>query len=484
MAEWRKVLVSGSNAHIAAITASVVGTVSEDTEVVFRQNSTGRFFTSGSDFNVKYTSSDGGQLYLDNIGLTAYNISASGVPNNVQDNSQVMFWHPDHGGLQATSSLHYDATNHQLEFDGVYSGSFAGDGSGLTGVIGTLAFPLTNANGIISSSGDNFSYDGSTGVTFQVATASDGGLDFTNGQLHLVSSLAGDALYWAGGTGNYSTLSLDLAANSGLDTSSAGLKLNDNLPGDGLEYTGAGTSTLRIKLPNNSGLFRNSSGIRLAAGLPGTGLEWANNYDELQVNSSEVVTDANFIVMKTGSSNLTMTADASTTAVDGGYKGFLIDNPIFTYDLNSTLTGDFTIDGDTTIEGNFEVSGTFTSVSFDVENVNIADRFILVNSSSNASGNGGFSVQSLTNQAAFMFWDSASARWGVSDRSKLKTTTDQSIHGAGYAAIVTTVITASDEANIISAVTPVFGTSDNDKLGQFVITTTPATNESSVYIYA
>ena len=142
MATWRKVLISGSNAHIAAITASTMGAISEDTEVVFRRDTTGQFFDSGSDFNVKYTSSDGGQLYLDNIGLTAHNISASGVPNNVKNNSQVLFWDPEYGGLQATSSLTFN--DGQLSFpDGVFSGSFTGDGSGLTGVIGTLAYPLT-----------------------------------------------------------------------------------------------------------------------------------------------------------------------------------------------------------------------------------------------------------------------------------------------------------------------------------------------------
>ena len=35
MAEWRKILVSGSNAHISSITASVLGDVIDRNEVVF-----------------------------------------------------------------------------------------------------------------------------------------------------------------------------------------------------------------------------------------------------------------------------------------------------------------------------------------------------------------------------------------------------------------------------------------------------------------
>ena len=163
MAEWRKVLVSGSNAHIAAITASTMGAISEDAEVVFREESSGRFFSSGSNFNIKYTSSDGGQLYLDNIGLSAYNITASGLPDIVTNNSTVVFRHPTHGGLQTTSSLFFE--DGILSFpNGAFSGSFTGDGSNLTGVVGTLPFPLTNANGIISSSGTDFIYSGSQAV--------------------------------------------------------------------------------------------------------------------------------------------------------------------------------------------------------------------------------------------------------------------------------------------------------------------------------
>ena len=61
MATWRKILVSGSNAHVAAITASVTGTPTDKSEVIFRDTATGRFFSTGSIF---FTASNGNQYIL------------------------------------------------------------------------------------------------------------------------------------------------------------------------------------------------------------------------------------------------------------------------------------------------------------------------------------------------------------------------------------------------------------------------------------
>lgn len=486
-AEWRKIIISGSNAHIAAITASTMGAISEDTEVVFRQDTTGRFFSSGSNFNVKYTSSDGGQLYLDNLGLTTYNISASGIPDLIQDNSQMLFWDSTTGGIKATSSVFFDTDNNQIEFvGGAFSGSFTGDGSGLTGVVGTLANPLTNAQGIISSSGEDFEYNGTQGVIVQVHTASNGGLDFTNGGLHLVDTLAGSGLYFpSASTNNYSTMSVDLDQNSGLSTGSGDptskLKLSDNLPGQGLEYATA-NSVIRIKLASNSGLYRDNNGLRLSANLAGTGLNFATNYSVLEVDPSYVVTQSNYVVFNTGSSNLTLTGGAMTTASANGYQAFLIDNPEFTYDLNDTLSGDFTFNNDVIVKGDFTISGSLVTASIETQNLNIADQFILLNSGS-STGDGGFVVQTAASTGAYLFYDADAVRWGVSDAGEALNDNNHSIIEADHAAIVTTTITSNTEATILAS-TPLFGTNDNNRQGQLVITTAATTNESSIYIYA
>ena len=128
MAVWRKILISGSDARVTSITASQMGPVVDKSQVIFRSATTGEFLSTGSIF---FTSSQGNQLYLDKTGLRAFNISASGIPNNILDNSQVVFHHPLTKGLSATSSLFYDDDTNQLQFvGGTFSGSFTGDGSG------------------------------------------------------------------------------------------------------------------------------------------------------------------------------------------------------------------------------------------------------------------------------------------------------------------------------------------------------------------
>lgn len=488
MAEWRKVLVSGSNAHVASITASNVPDVVDRAEVLFRQDSSGRFF---SDSNIFFTSSDNGQLYLDNVGLTAFNISASGTPDLVSNNSEILFRNPTTTGLESTSSLFFDVPNNQVQFaGGTFSGSFTGDGSGLTGVIGSLGQPLKNGNGIASSSGADFSYNGNEQVTVTIHTASNGGLIFgaSNG-IQIATSLAGHGLEFphAAATQNYSTMSIKLDGTSngtsGLKTGSNGLALSDNIGGDGLDYT---SGVLKVDLASNSGLALIGSTpnkqLRLSAALDGDGLVFASNYNVLAVDPTFVVTSSNVVKFQTGSDNLTMAAGNGITASAGGFTGHLHQNPVFTYDLNNTLSGDFTFTNDLFVEGNFTVSGTLATASFETENLNIADQFILVNSGS-TTGDGGFVVQTGTNVGAYLYYDYESDRWGVSDGGESLTENSHSILANDHAAIVVTTITNNSESVLLTS-TPVGGNTDNNRSGQLAITTNPLSNESSVYIYA
>jgi len=499
MAVWRKILVSGSNAHVAAITASVTGTPTDKSEVIFRDTVTGRFFSTGSIF---FTASQGNQLFLDKTGLSAFNISASGTPNAVLNNSQVLFRNADSTGIEATSSLFYNATSDQLVFSsstaaGTFSGSFAGDGSGLTGVIGTLENSLVGANGIASSSGAIFSYNGNQPVTITVATASNGGLEFQSGGLRLASTLANQGLYFSGtGTDNFTSMSIALTpgGTSGLTTGSDELAINSSIAGNGLSFS---TGVIAIDLATNSGLALASDELKLADGLPGDGLEYSTANSVLAVDTNFAVTSSNRVIFQTGSSNLTLTvtpeADLQTSSLQsgGGFSQKLINNPTFTYDLNTTLTGDFTFQNDVNVEGNFTVSGTLISASIETENLNIADQFVLINSGSTGGttgGDGGFVVQSTNTdqgQGAFLFYDSHSIRWGVSNRLQGINSESHTITSASHAAIVTTMVTASIESVLINT-TPTFGTSGvaNSRVGQLAITTGATTNESSVFIYA
>jgi hypothetical protein len=152
--------------------------------------------------------------------------------------------------------------------------------------------------------------------------------------------------------------------------------------------------------------------------------------------------------------------------------------------LSDTLTGNFTFNDDVTITGDLLVEGGGNEVNLEVQNLNIADQFILVNSGSN-SGDGGLVVQNGDGTTgAFLFYDDTHNRWGVSNDSQTMIGSAHEVHEAGHAAIVTVQPTTDDESTILDS-DPLFGNiSNNSRVGQMIIKTNQTANESSAFIYA
>jgi hypothetical protein len=101
------------------------------------------------------------------------------------------------------------------------------------------------------------------------------------------------------------------------------------------------------------------------------------------------------------------------------------DSPQFT---NLTLTGNLTVQGDT--------------VQQQVANLNVEDRFILLNSGS-AAGDGGIIVQTESTYSGSGFvYDDTESRWGFQQGTKLGGTMITSTPDAYASAVVT-----SDDAN-------------------------------------
>jgi hypothetical protein len=480
---WKQVLTSGSPAPVSDITASNLPDATNDERLVL-VDSTGKFYTSSK---VYYTSSDGGQLYLNGVGLTANNITASSLPNQLYDQANVVFIN-NNGGLQYTSSLRYVQSNNALFFAGVISGSFTGDGSGLTGVIGNTEFPIANSLGIASSSGGNFAWSGSQRVDMVVLTQSLGGIDVLSDGIRLAPSLAGDGLEWVT---NYNELQISLSgSNSGLKLDSEGLAIDPSIVDSsaGALSFDASTGEIDIEVATNGGIIKVSGdqGLGLDTSLAGNGLKWETEYSVLAVDPTQFVTASEVIEIRTGSSNITLTADATpsgdVTNVNSGFKIPLGSEPVFTFDLNTTLTGDFTFEDNVKIEGDFTVSGSFVSVSLSTENLNVADQFVLLNSGS-TNGQGGFQVQTSINGGAWMFFDDEANRWGVTQQNVALSSTAVNVTASFAAAITTTRLTTDNETTIIGS-TPMFGVLDSNQIGQIVVTSNPGTNESPIFIYA
>ena len=475
---YAKILSSGSPAEVTSITASVLPEISgtPKNSLIFADN-TGKFYTSSKIF---FTASNNGQFVLDEINLRCFTLTASGVPDSLTNLSSVLFIN-EGGGVETTSSLRYLTDSNTLAFDGIFSGSFTGDGSGLTGVIGNTAQPLANGPGLISQSGGDFEYNGAARVDLTLATASDGGLEFEGGGVRLASSLPGNGLEWRT---QYNSLGIKLSGSiseSGLNLVSGGLSLTSSIAGNGLKYT---AGVLEVELADASGLQIPGSGqLKLISTLPGRGLTWITETSVLGVDLAQAVTSSTELTFLTSSNNIEVSATAGgsgVTLVNKGVKARLIDAPNFTFGINNNLVGDFVVNGDFNVFGDYIV--TQSAVALRSSNLNIADQFILVASGSETDTQGGFQVQTGVNESAFLLYKQSNNVWAVSKFGIGNSTIDHNLTLSSYGIISTTQLTTQTEAVIINS-NPIFGTNDATRAGQTKITTNASTGESPLYIF-
>tara|TARA_Y100001972_G_scaffold75664_1_gene91995 strand:- start:1195 stop:2235 length:1041 start_codon:yes stop_codon:yes gene_type:complete len=186
MANWKKVLVSGSQIEVAGITGSAIGTApgSVGTAKVLIQGSGGEFYVTGSEAiggsgTTAATLTRGNGLSGNNFNGSAgttfavsssdagatINISADGIKVKDEgiDTAQL--------AANAVTTAKIDTSLGTLDnnsFTGSFTGSFKGDGTNLTDITASkLDNSLTDGAGIT-----DFSFDGSAGsVTVSVSGA-------------------------------------------------------------------------------------------------------------------------------------------------------------------------------------------------------------------------------------------------------------------------------------------------------------------------
>jgi hypothetical protein len=402
-----------------------------------------------------------------------------------------------------------------IQLSGSFSGSFEGDGSGLTGVVATNAFALTDGNGIV-----DFSYDGSVGATVTVEadgttlSVGAGGVKVADAGItatQLNTSVAGDGL--AGGAGTALSVNVDdssIEINSdSLRIKASGVTSNElatSVAGDGLAGGGGSalsvnvddstieinTDTLRVKaggITTNeiadslgtigqnsftgsfSGSFTGDVDIDLADLTQGTGITTFSydgnsaqtvsikNADNLTSNviskwddgngqfTDSSLTDNGTNITGTTSIRLSGAASSLTGSFTGSFFGdgsgltgvatdltidadsggtSTVDLLTQTLDIAGGTNINTSVSGQTiTVNLDSNISVTDATVSGDLivlgtasfqntENLQVADRFILLASGSNSTGDGGFVVQQATQDVGELFgYDSGTTRWAV-----------------------------------------------------------------------
>jgi hypothetical protein len=297
-----------------------------------------------------------------------------------------------------------------------------------------------------------------------------------------------------------STQGLTISANAGTDTLTFGLAAipNNSLANSAITIAGTsvslGGSITQATILAGSGVFSGSA--QLPAGLVSGSAQVISllpsgtvsgssqiNYSGISGVPSGIISGSGQVVLSSpaqGEARLTINGVAQSI-IDLGLQ--TTDNPSFagvtagnitvgvsTDNTITTTTGDLTINsagGNVTIPGNLTVSSNLTVIgtaSFqNTTNLEVTDRFILMASGSNTTGDGGIVVQQATQNVGELFgWDSGVSRWAVT--SSFSANTSAFTPEAFMAAVVTAAGTTPTPASRYNAVGNIYVSSGDESI--------------------
>ena len=352
MAEWKKLVVSGSdisqlNNDAGYLTA---GTITQaDGYATASVNGVELVATSATD-NLTFASSSGqGLTIAATSGPNTLTWGLSAIPNTSLLNSGSIIGDTA-VNLGATVTTINGLTLTNAVGSGSFSGSFQGDGSNLTGIVAT-AESLQNA--LESGLGiSTFSY---------------------NAELPLEVSISGAA-----------ELSSNIITKWN-DTD--GKFVDSSLTDNGTAITG--TTSIQLSGANSS-LTGSFTGSFIGDGSGLTGI--ASN---LAISGS---TGNGSIALQTEALSIAGTANEVETSVSG-------------QTVTIGLPDNVTIGNNLTVTGDLTVNGTTTTINTD--NLLVEDKFILLASGSTSATDGGIIIQSAAAGTGFAFlYDAGQERWG------------------------------------------------------------------------
>ena len=419
MASWKKIIVSGSNAELNQITAS------NDIKLV--GNITGSVTSTGSFGRVeatKFVGDGSGLSGLTSAAIETYNTSGdnriitSVDSSTVQGESNLTFDGSTLGVTGAITSTTTITADGNITSEGniIAQGDIIAENFIVSSSVTYMTSSFSSGSTIFGDTMDDIhrftgslSITGSTTVSERLtateigAFTAKGAIDFDNQNMTNVDIDTGDIA--SGVTINKSpviTLGGDLSGNATLTTlGNATLTATiaaDSVEGTMLNTNVADTSTIELssdtlsvlKVPN--------------ALTAGTGISSTGTFDGSSART--------FNVDLSGESSVPIGASTSEVTIGD----------------NLTVVGNLTVKGDT--------------VQQQVANLNVEDKFILLNSGS-AAGDGGIVVQTEADFSGVAFaYDDSESRWGFQQGTKLAGTATAVAPDAYASAVVT-----SDDAN-------------------------------------
>ena len=460
MASWKKVIVSGSSAELSTLTLDTALPVAQggigassltDKAVLISQD-------SGTDAVGAVALTSNGQLIIGGADGPAA-ATLTGTSNEVtvtNGANSITLSLPDDvtigQDLIVTRNLRNSSAVGSSHITGSITGSFTGDGSGLSGVSGE--FPTTPETGVSHDALKLFVNDGASKF-----------ISGSNFAEYVFGKVSGDATVAAGGA---LTIAAGAIEQSMLDSFGliSGSSNNGSLT-TAIVSEGAGI------LSGSAQVSADISGSLSAAAVVGLGAGIISGSSSNSNLTTAIVSEGASIV----SASAMVDHDATTNFVANEH----IDHSGVTITAGAGLTGGGTIASTRTlavgagtgvtvnandvaigqavetdsnvqfnnmvIDGNLTVNGTQTLNN--TTNLLIEDRFILMNSGSSATGDGGILVGSGSafSASAFIFDDSED-RWGVQIDTQLGSTAATSIPEAYASLYVLTANTGSATYNV------------------------------------
>jgi len=435
MATWKKVIVSGSTANLAALqvdnltsgqvvigggTSNLSTTAINGTgNIVATTNATG-LVHSGS-FSGSFQGNFVGTTNLPDLtqgtGITAFTYdgsttatvalkNAGSLTNNVltkwdSGNGQLTNASLTDNGTTITGASSIQLTGASSNLSGSFSGSFFGNGSGLTGV--TATFPVT-AKTDLATTDQFFINDGANKF-----------VTYGNLVTDLAGAGAGTSNLTTGDTGDSLALTTIISGLSSVTSTN----FTGSLLGTSSWATNAVTATTATNATNTAVTDTTS----------GTGPYYVTFVAGTTGNQAQLV-DSTGLTYNATTNTLTVTASYATQALSASYATSVnnltnaitnnTDNRVLTATGGGTINGEgnLTFDGTTlTVTGNEVITGNLTvqgTASFQqTTNLEVADRFVLFASGSNTAGDGGIVVQQATQNVGELFaYENAANRWG------------------------------------------------------------------------
>ena len=420
MATWKKVIVSGSTANLAALqvdnltSGQVViggGTGNLSTTAI---NGTGNIVATTNATNLIHSGSFSGSFQGNFVGTTnlpdltqgtgitaftydgaaAATVAVSGASalstNNVTKWTGTAFATSSltDNGTTITGATSLQLTGASSALTGSFTGSFTGNGAGLTGVTATAIFPTTAVTNVTST--DKFFISQSTGQEYIT----------------------------------YGNLLTDLAGTNLTVEGSDSLTLASQISVTGVTASLFGTASWANNATNAT-TATNANNVAVTDTTTGTGPYYVMFADgttgnrAVRVDSAALTFNATTNTLTVTSSNAISSSFASTVGSIANNIQNNVDNYLLTATGASGINGEqkLTFDGTTlTVTGNEIITGNLTvqgTASFQqTTNLEVADRFVLFASGSNTAGDGGIVIQQGTQNVGELYgYDSATNRW-------------------------------------------------------------------------